>query len=82
MMSRAIKVVGFKFHPKCENLQLTILCYGDNKIVFTSAYLGFVSIIKNVFNKFKFFHVFKPILTRVKSSIVGNLKVQSLAAVC
>ena len=43
MMSRAIKAVGFKFHPRCEKLQLTILCFGDNKIVFTSADLGSVS---------------------------------------
>ena len=53
MMSRAIKAVGFKFHSRCEKLQLTIPCFGDNKIIFTSADLGSVSIIKNVFDKFK-----------------------------
>ena len=53
MISRAIKAIGFKFRPRCEKLQLTILCFGYNKIVFTSADLGSISIIKNVFNKFK-----------------------------
>jgi hypothetical protein len=36
----------FRFHPKCESLRLTHLCFADDLLVFSEASLSSISVIK------------------------------------
>ena len=38
--------LGFRFHPKCESLRLTHLCFANDLLVFSKASLSSISIIK------------------------------------
>jgi hypothetical protein len=44
---------GFRFHPKCESLRLTHLCFADDLLVFSEASLSSIAIIKAALLEFE-----------------------------
>jgi hypothetical protein len=44
---------GFRFHPKCEGLRLTHLCFADDLLVFSEASMSSISVIKAALLEFE-----------------------------
>lgn len=44
---------GFKFHPKCERVNLTHLCFADDLMIFTAGDLTSIQKVKSVLEQFK-----------------------------
>ncbi|XP_059440872.1 uncharacterized protein LOC132173392 [Corylus avellana] len=45
--------VGFKFHPKCERMKLTHLCFADDLLIFSEASLSSIKVIKAALIEFE-----------------------------
>lgn len=43
----------FAFHPKCSPLKLTHLCFAEDHLIFSAAYLDSIKVIKGVLNVFE-----------------------------
>ena len=50
---RVLKFRNFKFHPQCKQLQITHLSFADDFLLFSSADLPSIRLIKSVLEEFK-----------------------------
>jgi hypothetical protein len=45
--------VGFSFHPKCQTINLTHLCFADDLLIFSAANYSSVGVVKKVLDEFE-----------------------------
>ena len=53
LQSTIARSSAFRFHPKCETLKLTRLCFADDLMLFSSANIHSLTIIQDTLEAFK-----------------------------
>ena len=53
LKKRILGYKNFKFHPRCENMQLINLCFADDWMIFTRAELLPIHLSEKCFKDFK-----------------------------
>lgn len=52
LLGGAEAYIEFAFHPKCDKLKLTHLCFVDDLMVFCKGTLGSVRVVRNILDEF------------------------------
>lgn len=75
LLTRNVKESSnFKFHPKCETLDIINLCFADDLIKFSYGNVDSVKVLMNALNEFTSYSGLKPSLP--KSTVFFFLKVR------
>ncbi|KAJ9560832.1 hypothetical protein OSB04_005992 [Centaurea solstitialis] len=69
---RVMNADGFKFHPKCEKLGITHLCFADDLLMFCHGDVESVNVLKSALFEFSEVSGLKPSLGK-STSFLGNV---------
>ncbi|XP_071733554.1 uncharacterized protein [Rutidosis leptorrhynchoides] len=66
---------GFKYHPDCQKLGITHLCFADDLMMFCNADAGSVQILSNALNEFSSYSGLYPNMSK-STTFFGNVSVE------